>query len=148
MKTNKCFVPALGFFAGLVVGISIIGLLAFTNAPVRPAPGAGIIVITVAEAHGFVNNYLKDAAPINQVVKGFTIDKAQLAAMKSLSEENPALTGFRIYFGKDNSAKRVGIVVGVDNAGKDAVTGSILNTESQNLSPCPPVCDVNSPIVH
>ena len=70
----------------------------------------------------------------------------QLVAMNSLAKENSALTGFRIYYGKDNNARKIGIVVGVDNMGKDAVKNTIFNTDAPVSSPCPPICDTSSPI--
>ena len=146
MKTNKYFFPALGFLTGAVFGISIIGLLAFTNGPVMPAPGTGIIAITSAQANGYFNNYMSGATSFNQVIKGFMVDKSQLEAMNNISAENPGLAGFRIYFGKDNTAKKIGIVVGVDTMGKDAITNTVFNTDAPKLSPCPPMCDASSPI--
>ena len=138
---------ALVFFTGLVSGIAIISLMAFTSEPAAPAPGGGISPLTSADAHTFVTNYLSAAVPFNQVIKGFTIDKSQLDAMNAISRENAALTGFRVYLGKDNSAKTVGIVVGIDDTGKDAIKNTIFSTESRSLSPCPPICDVSSPII-
>ena len=87
------------------------------------------------------------AAPFNQVIKGFTVDKPQLDAMNSIAKENQDLTGFRIYFGKDNNGKKIGIVVGVDSSGKDALKNTIFSTDSPISSPCPPICDVSSPII-
>ena len=145
MKTNKFFFTALVFLTGLVSGISIISLMSFTSTPAMPS--AGLAPVTSAVAHSYFNNYLSGATSFNQVIKGFTIDKAQLNAMNSIATENPALSGFRIYMGKDNSSNKVGIVVGVDNAGNDAVGNTIYSTDTQSLSPCPPVCDVNSPII-
>ncbi len=147
MKTKKYFFTVLAFIAGIVSGISMIGLLAFTNSPAPPASGTGVAPITQADAHVFFNNYMAAASPLNQIIKGFTIDKTQLEAMNNIARENPDLSGFRIYMGQDNVSRKVGIVVGVDNMGRDAVKNTIYNTESQRLSPCPPVCDVSSPII-
>jgi hypothetical protein len=146
MKTNKFFFPVVGFFAGLAFGISIIGLLAFTNGAGSPVSGAGNTPITASEAHGYFIKYISDAVPFNQVIKGFTIDKSQLDAMNIISKENADLTGFRIYMGKDNNSMKIGIVVGVDSMGKDAIKNTVFNTASKNLSPCPPLCDTSSPI--
>jgi tricorn protease-like protein len=75
------------------------------------------------------------------------VDKAQLDAMNNLFKENPTLSGFRIYFGKDNDAKKVGIVIGVDASGKDMLKSTIFSTDSPVSSPCPPICDSSSPII-
>jgi hypothetical protein len=146
MKTNKYFLTVLGFFSGMAVGISIIGLFAFSSGPASPVPPAGILPITAAEAHGYFNKYMTDAVAFNQVIKGFTIDKSQLEAMNNIAKENANLAGFRIYMGKNNNSAKIGIVVGVDLAGKDALKNTIYNTESRNLSPCPPICDNSSAI--
>lgn len=146
MKTNKFLFIAAGFFGGLVSGISMIALFAFTNAPANPGSGGGSTPITAADANLYLKNYLAGAASLNQVVKGFTIDKTQLDAMNSIALENSGLTGFRIYMGIDSQGRKVAIVVGVNSNGTDAVNNTILNTNSQSTNPCPPVCDVNSPI--
>lgn len=147
MKTKNYFFVALVFITGLVSGISIISMMAFTHGPGAIAPGNPITPVTSADARVFVTSYLASAVPFNQVIKGFTIDKSQLDAMNAISRENAALTGFRVYLGKDNSAKTVGIVVGIDDTGKDAIKNTIFSTESRSLSPCPPICDVSSPII-
>jgi hypothetical protein len=142
MKTNKYFLSVLGFFAGIIAGVSFLGLLSFSGGP---GAGGGLVPITASEAKGYIGNYKADAV-VNTVVTGFTIDRGQLEAMNAIARENPELAGFRVYMGKDNTSRRLGIVVGVDKAGKDAVNGTVYNTDAGSLSPCPPVCDVSSPI--
>jgi hypothetical protein len=147
MKANKYFFPVMGFFSGVVIGMSMIALFAFTSSPSSSAPGSSISAITADVAHSLLVKYLADAPPANMVIKGFTIDKSQLDAMNLISKENAELAGFRIYLGKDAAARKVGIVVGVDNLGNDAVKNTIYSTDLQRTSPCPPICDVSSPIV-
>ena len=147
MKTNKYIFSALGFLAGMLLGFSVFGLLSFSNGPGSAGSGPGIVPISAAEAQTFLHNYMSDATAINEVIKGFTIDKTQLEAMNAISKENPNLAGFRIYLGKDNTSRKIGIVVGIDNDGKDAVNGKVYNTDRGVLSPCPPVCDVSSSII-
>jgi hypothetical protein len=147
MKTNKFFFIALVFITGMVAGISTIGLMAFTSAPAAPAPGGAIVPISSAVANTYFKNYMSGATPFNQVIKGFMVDKAQLDAMNNLFKENPTLSGFRIYFGKDSDAKKVGIVIGVDASGKDMLKNTIFSTDSPISSPCPPICDSSSPII-
>jgi hypothetical protein len=147
MKTNKTFFTVLGFLTGMVFGVSIVGLLAFTNAQTSTAPAGGLVPISAADAHACLTRYSANAVSFNQVIKGFTLDKSQIEAMNSISRENPDLSGFRIYMGVDKSSRKIGIVVGVDNTGKDAVKNTIYTTDLKNLSPCPPICDASSPIV-
>lgn len=138
---------AMIFSAGLIAGISIVGLLSFTKGPASSAPDGGMVPITAQTANMYLKNYLADAAPVNVKIKGITIDRSQLEAMNAIFKENPALAGFRVYMGKDQAARHTGIVVGVDANGKDAFKNTIFNTDSQNLSICPPICDSQSPIV-
>ncbi len=147
MKTKNYFVASVIFLTGLFSGISIIGMYSFTGAPSSPPAAGKNTPVSAAEAHTCFVSYMADAVPMNAVIKGFTLDKAQLDAMNAISKENADLAGFRIYMGKDASAKRIGIVVGVDNTGKDAIKNTIFSTDSRQLSPCPVVCDVSSPIV-
>ena len=145
MKTNKKFFAAAIFLTGLVLGISIMGVLAFTSGPGAPAPGTGTNPVSPTDANLYFKNYLAGAASFNQVIKGFTIDKTQLNAMNSIAAENSNLTGFRIYMGKDNKSLNIAIIVGVNSNGKDAVNNTIYKTDTQtNL--CPPVCDAGSQI--
>jgi hypothetical protein len=144
MKRNKYFFTAAGFITGIISGISVMAILAFSS---PGTTGTGINPITAAEANNYVKSYAAGATPVNQVVKGFMIDRLQLEAMNSLARENNSLAGFRIYLGKDRNARKVSIVVGVDNNGLDAATNTIYNTESPGSGHCPPVCDNTSPII-
>jgi len=147
MKTNKFFLTAIGFLTGIVLSISAMGLLAFVKGPVSSGAGPGISSITAVQANGYFKNYLSGAKSYNQVIKGFMVDRNQLNAMNNLVTENSDLTGFRIYMGIDNNSRKIGIVVGIDSYGKDAVNNTIYNTDSPNNNPCPPLCDSNSPVI-
>ena len=145
MKTNKYFLTFVGFLTGSICGISLISILSFTNAPGNPA--VVNTPMTSVDANTFVKNYVASAVANNQVIKGISLDRSQLDAMNSLTRENQALAGFRIYLGKDGSGSKIGIVVGVDGNGKDATGNTIYNTAAQVLNVCPPVCDLSSPII-
>jgi hypothetical protein len=146
MKTNKYFLTVIGFFSGVVLTISFMGLFAFSSGPGSSAPGGGNVPVSATVANGYFKNYMASALSVNQVIRGFTVDKNQLEAMNNLAKENTTLQGFRIYMGKDNNAQSISIVVGVDSRGMDAVNNTIYNTNSPG-NPCPPVCDVSSPII-
>lgn len=146
MKTNKYFFTAVGFLTGITMGVSILVFSAFTNGPKPSGPDAGISPVTANDANKFVKNYMAGAASFNQVIKGFTIDRAQLDAMNRIVQENSNLTGFRIYFGTDNNSRKIAVVVGVDDNGNDAVNNTIYTTDSHYTNPCPPICDGNSTI--
>jgi hypothetical protein len=146
MKTNKYFFTALGFFTGIVSGISIFALVAFTNTPAPAPSGGGITAISSVNANQYFKNFLSGATAYNNVLKGFTLDKSNLDAMNSIIQENSSLAGFRVYFGKDNNSSNIAIVVGVTSSGADDVNNTIYSFVSQNTNACPPVCDSNSPI--
>ena len=146
MKTNKLFLTAIGFIAGIVLGISTMGLLAFTKGPAAPGAGPGITSITATLANTYFKNYMASATTYNNVIKGFMVDRNQLDAMNSIVAQNSALAGFRIYYGLDNNSRRIGIVVGIDGNGKDAVSNMIFNTDSPTSNPCPTLCDASSQI--
>lgn len=145
MKTNKYILTAAGFFSGIALTVSIMALYSFTGAPEPAGPPTGIIPVSATVANAYYKNYMAGAVSVNQVVKGFTVDKSQVDAMNSIARENPVLTKFRIYMGKDNNGRLVSIVVGVDGRGLDAVGNTIYNTDAPG-NPCPPVCDAESPI--
>jgi hypothetical protein len=147
MKSNKYFFPGLGFAAGILFGFAIIALYSFTSGPAS-AGGGAIVPISAADAKTYVSNYMSDATAVNDIIKGFTIARGQLDAMNAIAKENPGVAGFRVYLGKDNEARNVGIVIGIDGQGKDALNGKVYNTDAGSLSPCPPVCDVSSPIAN
>jgi hypothetical protein len=146
MKSKKYYSTLAGFMAGALLGLSVAGFLSFTSGPAAPGGEQGITPVTAVTANGYVRTYTTGALPLNKVLKGFTVDRLQLQAMNTIAAENTALTGYRIYLGKDAAGKPLTIVVGVDNLGKDAVKNSIFATDARQASPCPPVCDVSSPI--
>jgi hypothetical protein len=143
MKKLNHISPLMGFFSGMVLGIVFLGIVSFTAAP---GTGTGITSISMEQAKALIGRYLADAAPTNDVIKGFTIDKAQVEAMNALTRENPALTGFRIYLGRNENNLVRGIVVGMDSQGKEVLNGTIYNTDSKTISPCPPACETSSPL--
>ncbi|HMG16628.1 MAG TPA: hypothetical protein VK590_14320 [Saprospiraceae bacterium] len=147
MKTNKNYFNGIGFLLGTLFGVMAMVLVSFNNDTRKLETREGIISITSTQANNYCKNYLTKAENFNQILKGFMVDKAQLLAMNSISSENPGLAGFRIYMGKDSNNAKIGIVVGIDINGRDAVNNSIFNTDSPSSGPCPTVCDNSSPII-
>ena len=89
----------------------------------------------------------RNAIPYTSKMKGFTIDKAELNAMNIILGADPSAAGFRFYFGTDASGTGVAIICGTDAKGSD-ITGSIYSAVSNNIGPCPTVCDAGSPIAN
>lgn len=145
MKKNQFTLLTITFFSGLILGITLIGIFSFTYSGSVPASSPNSGKINVQEANSLFRNYYNNAAPTNDVIRGFALNKEQLAALNYLSNENPALAGFRIYMGNDNNMGRVGIVVGVNSSGQD-LTGSIYKAAAGGSGPCPTICDGNSGI--
>ena len=146
MKKIRKVLPVMTFVLGVGTGIMMIVLLSFSKSPVPAESPQVLRPIDTTEAQTLLRHYLSSTTIPAMPVKGFFLDMQQLDAMNRLSRENTTLTGFRIYLGKDANNVVVGIVVGVNNRGSDAVSNTIYKTESSRSGPCPPVCDITSPI--
>jgi hypothetical protein len=142
-------IPTIGiaFVAGIILGATTLSLFSFSGSgtlPVTPAPE--ISKMSLQDAQASFRRYYDNASPVNEAIKGFAINKEQLAAMNSLSNENPNLAGFRIYMGIDNNSTGVEILLGIDNTGRDNAN-TIYRTSSGSSGPCPPICDQSSSII-
>lgn len=151
MKKINYYSVVVAFIFGSISTISIMGLVSLANAPASPASGGQPVTISIAKAHELLSNYLATARPTrggeeSDLIRSITIDETQLEAMNIIVKSNPSVSGFRIYFGLENT-DRLGLVVGVDNSGTDIVGNGIYRTNSFMLGLCPPICDQNSPIV-
>jgi hypothetical protein len=145
MKNKKILWTALPFLAGAIFGISLLGLLSFTGQSTSPGPNSVIAKVSVDVAHAYAQKYLKNATPYTLKMKGFTVDLAELTIMNSILAADPSAEGFRFYFGTDASGTGLLIICGVDAKGSD-MTGTIFSATTNNVGPCPPVCDAGSPI--
>jgi len=145
MKKNQFILVASTFISGIILGVSVLALFSFTGSGTVPVSVPGINKITTQEANVLFKNYYNKATPTTSVFKGFALNKEQLAALNYLSNENPGITGFRIYMGNDNTTGGVRIIVGVNGLGKD-VTSSICQTDAVSSGPCPTICDGASAI--
>jgi len=145
MKNKKIIWTALPFLAGAIFGISLLGLLSFTGPSNSPGPNFVIAKISVADAHTYFQNYSKSVTASTSNIKGFTVDLADLTVMNSILLADPSADGFRFYFGTDASGTSILIICGVDVNGTD-MTGNIYSVTAGKVGPCPPNCDVNTPI--
>lgn len=141
MKTKRLF-PVLIFLAGFVAGGALLSILSFTS-PNPPVDAIGSI-----DAKTFFQRYTGRAIPYSGVIKGYMVDKEQYDAMTLVLAAYPGVIGFRIYNGIDNGFVNVGMVVGVNSNGTDALTipNTVFKTVARYVGPCPPVCDASSPI--
>ena len=147
MKKGNYYQTGIGFLVGTLFGVMTMVLVSFTMDTGKSGNKDGITIITSAQANSYYRNYMTKAESFNQVIRGFMVDKSQLSAMNAIASENESLNGFRIYTGRDNNNVKVGIVVGIDANGRDAVNNSIFNTDSPSSGPCPTICDQSSPII-
>ena len=145
MKNKKILWAALPFLAGAIFGISLLGLLSFTGQSTSPGTNTVIAKISSTDAHTYTQKYFKNATPYTSIMKGFTVDLAELTIMNSILAADPSAEGFRFYFGTDASGTGLLIVCGVDANGSD-MTGTIFTAPIHYVGPCPPVCDLASPI--
>jgi hypothetical protein len=144
MKNKKILWTALPFLGGALFGISLLGLFSFCSS----GPGSNEPVVTKissADAHTFYQNYIRTASPYTGKLSGFTVDKAELTVMNTILGVAPSAAAFRFYFGTDASGTGIMIVCGVDANGAD-MTGNVYSATKNKVGPCPPLCDINSPI--
>ncbi|NVO18516.1 MAG: hypothetical protein HXX13_02385 [Bacteroidetes bacterium] len=146
MLKNLTSRTTLIFISGLLVGASAIALLSFTGVVNTPSSTPAYGKTSVQDAQASYRRYASKTSALNDLVKGFALNKEELNAMNSLITENPSLIGFRVYMGLDNSLAPIGIVVGIDNAGKDNLN-SIYKTSGSSSGPCPTLCDQTSTII-
>jgi len=146
MKKKKIIFPAVTFVMGAVIGITLFAFFSFKMNDPAPPP-QGVRVISESDANTMFKRYFSSAIITATIVKGYSLDTLQLNAMKLIKNSNKEVSGFRVYLGKDANGAAVGIVVGLDSRGSDAVSSGIYMTESPNTGPCPPLCDQNSPII-
>jgi hypothetical protein len=146
MTIRKSMKTALVFLAGFISGLLV--LVVATTTAQDPTAGAVEIYspVTVKNAKVLFQKYLTDAHPMSEIFRGFAISKPQFEAMKKISERNEGLSGFRIYPGKNSDGLMVGIVVGMNEAGKDDTIRPMFMTQGVNSGPCPTYCDQSSTI--
>jgi hypothetical protein len=100
-------------------------------------PGAEKHEISLEEAKLHIQRHTKN--PIYPNHHGGSFDRA--AIDKILAQ--PGCARLRIYQGKNEDGTPSLVLVGVDAAGKDMVSGSIMD----KVQPCPPYCDVTSDLL-
>lgn len=94
-------------------------------------------IITLAEAEAYTHSF-QEAYP--EEIKAYFAGSNKL---KQVLEQEGCI-GIRIYAGLDKTTNRKNLVlVGVDAIGQDMVNGTLL----EQLNPCPPRCDNNSPLI-
>jgi hypothetical protein len=133
------------FLGGILFGTVVLGVISWKSGEITPPLLPVSSKISVQEAQAYFSRYAQSAVPVNQVIKGFAVNKEQLDAMNRLAGENTSLAGFRIYMGLDNNSQPVSVVVGVTNTGNDNSI-SIYKTASMYSGPCPTICDESSNI--
>jgi len=144
MKNKKLRTVGFSFVLGAFVGISVLALSGFTNGNANKQ--AGQSPINATQANQLFKNYYENATPLNDKLKGVTIDMAQYNSMKTIMESGSNPTAFRIYFGKSDNGDPYGITVGVNAEGGDMTNNDILRSSQGTLGPCPHICDAASPI--
>lgn len=109
-------------------------------------PPAGIVLVkSVDEARQLSRNYTTRADTPRVPVTAVYVDRLQMQAMQLLMEANPDLSGCRIIFASEDDGSSTAVVVGVDEGLNDQ-TDTIYKTASPVPGPCPPMCDIDSPI--
>jgi hypothetical protein len=145
---NKLMYPLLYIIAGAIIGAAIMWKTAgcWSRQSCDPIDetdsiNLGIRQIDSVQANNFFKAYMLN--PHVDTLYGFTINAQQFEAMKLISENDPAVGGFRIYMGVD-SLTPVRMVVGT---GSPDHVATIYSTTDEASGPCPHICDDASPII-
>ena len=146
MKKSNKFLPLMTFLMGIGIGITLLSVFSFTRSSEPVAPPAGLSPVSDTAANTLFTRYIKKATFPTKPFQGFFLDTQEFDAMNLLAKGGTVLSGFRIYLGKDANGTGVGIVVGVDSKGLDAISNGIYRTDSPKAGPCPIICDATSPI--
>lgn len=133
------------FAYGLVTASVISGILYFIFI-FSPSDSTGWPVTTDV-ANAYFKKYYDNTPAMDETLKGFRIENEQFDVMLTLSANDlhHQIVGYRFYPGVDTVGAPVGLIVGVDAAGKD-ITSSIYCTQRGRMGPCPDVCDNTSAI--
>ncbi len=146
MKNTRFTFSFLTFAIGLLSGIFLLGIYSFTVEIPSSTPTPGVTTIPVGDANTMFKNYYSTATSMNKRFKGFSINREEFQAIKTLFSQNESLNACRIYMGKDRNNNSVRMVVGMNNNGGDVISSGIYKTPSSLSGPCPSVCDNASPI--
>ncbi|MCX6244723.1 MAG: hypothetical protein NTU98_08460 [Bacteroidetes bacterium] len=144
-KTNFLWMSA-AFVAGSVFGIALLGLVSFSGPATPPAAAPAIVKVDSATAKSYYQNYIRTAQTSTTKVGGFAIDKDELTALTNVLADYPTLSGFRIYLGIDGSGRKVVLVIGTNAIGTENGKSVYSAVMGSHVGPCPPICDVHSPI--
>ncbi len=107
----------------------------------KSAPPQGTNTVSLADAKRYTQNYQKSNPYVmNGPVNALVIDMAQYNAMTQVLQNTVSTTGFRMYFGRDDSNQPLCIVAGMGETGHD-ITTYLVSTSSNSSGICPPVCD-------
>ncbi len=112
---------------------------------------ASIISLSAGQAlrQNYRRNSLYNIKVGTTVINAIAIDMDMLTAMNNLLSSHPdqGLAGFRVYVGLNSNNQKVGILVGLNADGTDATSLELYSTIWNNSGPCPPFCDMPSPIM-
>jgi hypothetical protein len=132
-----------GVVAGVIIGVGVISF-----AQDNSSSSVDIFIpVNVKKASSAVINYLNDARPVSMVLKSYTISKVQYEAMGKIAENNKGYSGFRIYPGKNLSGEMIGIVIGLNDSGKEDTLHPIFETKFLKTGPCPDYCDEGNTVI-
>jgi hypothetical protein len=147
MKNSRFTLMIVIFISGITLGFIVPRLFPIINTISLTLP-KGVEEISVAKANDLFLRYLKTATIQQKPFKGFMIKKEQLEVLNHLFKRDPSLSGFRVYMAEDSLTYERRILVGCrTKAGKEIDdTTIILKTIYGGADPCPPICDVDSPI--
>ena len=146
MKNTRFTFSFLTFAIGILTGIFLLVIYSFTTEIPSSTPVPGVSTVPVRDANIMFKRYYSTATSMDERFKGFSINREEFQAMKTLFSQNESLGACRVYMGKDQNNSTVRMVVGVNSNGGDMISSGIYKTPASLSGPCPSVCDVASPI--
>ncbi len=141
MKSRNSGKTVLTFMLGAIMGISLFVSYSFISGAPRPATTGELSQVNATEAQQLRDAYVGKAQPMNDIFRGFTVNKDQLDAMNLLIGENSELAGFRVYMGEDAENRAKMVVYGVNQSESIDMSTTIYVTEPNTSGPCPTLCE-------
>jgi hypothetical protein len=143
MKAKQTILMVIMIIVGIGIGYYV-GKSSSCNNLENVAADAKLTRISADSAHIYFDNYFRTAMVYKEPFKGFTIGREQINALTNLFKNNSTLTGVRIYMAAKRNIK-TRVVAGIDERDHDILT-HIYRMEVAQSDPCPPICDLQSPI--
>ncbi len=142
---SKSTIIVIVFVIGSLVGGAFTSIFLCHCADKMVAYPPAYEKLSIAKANGYFKNYFSSPLSVKDM-KGFMVSRDCFQKMKDLDEAiHGNSDGYRLYFGNDGRIDVVMIVPTI-NGYDQAKNNLIFSLNRKGTSPCPNVCDEESPI--